>query len=234
MAAKTKVKQPYLKYDSIVVASGAKDLDTGWFNDWPSFARASTLRWFTNRNSNIPQWASSQTSDRSDWAMEVHQAGIEFWAPTVNRAVNANVTDNFMPEIWSVNMPQQMAFEWQVAGTDFVLLVPGVHAPGAVGPGGIVYDSSPAGVVFPPPNGVPVITNSWKFPDPLKIAMRSTMEVQSRIEEPLNGMLVNMTGPGGKIYPTGPAGGVYTLANYYVIRVWLRGARYIDDISARG
>ncbi len=234
MAAKSKVKQPYLKYDSLIVAQGAKEIDQGFYNDWATLSRASTLRWFTDRASGIPNWCTSQLSDRSDWAFEVHQAGIEYWAPTVNSARNANPTDNQMPEIWSVNMPQQMAFEWKLADTDFVLKVPGVHAPGAVGPHGIQFDQSPSGIIFPPPNGTPVITNSWKFPDPLKISMRSTMEVQSRIEEPLVGLLAAMTGPGSKLYVTGPAGGVYALPNYYVIRVWMRGARYIDDISARG
>lgn len=234
MAAKSKVKQPYLKYDSLVVGPGAKDLDTGYFNDWATFARASTLRWFVNRNSAVPDWASSQTSDRSDWAFEAHQGGIEYWAPTVNRATNVNVTDSFMPEIWTMDLPRQMSFEWKIADTDFVLKVPGVHAPGAVGPSGIVYDQSTAQIIAPPTNGLPIITNSWKFPDPLKISMRSTMEVQSRIEEPLNAMLAAMTGPGVKLYPTGPAGNNYSLPCYYVIRVWMRGARYIDDVSARG
>lgn len=230
-----KVRQPYLKYDSVLIGPQAKDLDTGYYNDWTSLARSGTLRWFTDRTGGVPNWASSQQTDRSDWAFEVYQAGIEFYAPSVNALFNSNVTDLYMPEIFTTQLAQQMDFEWKIADVDYVLKVPGVHAPAGVGPSGIVYDSSPAGVVMGANNGEPIVSNSWKFPDPLRISTRTTISVESRIEQPLNQLFSGISGPGFKSYPNGdPAGTSIRMPNYYWIRVWLRGARYIENIGARG
>lgn len=232
--ATTKVKQPYLKYDSIVIGPNAKSMDSGFFNDWVTFARSSTLRWFTDRSSSVPNWASSSNTDRTDWAFEAHQAGIEFWAPKVVRNQNTEVTDIWMPETFTVDLPTMMSFDFKLADTDVVLKLPGVHAPAGVGSSGLFYDNSPSPTVIPAINGVPMIANSWKFPDPLKISMRTTITVESRVEEPLTGLLTNAAGPGFKVYPVNMAGASYDLPNFYVIRVWLRGARYIDNIGARG
>ena len=230
-----KVRQPFLKYDSIIIGPSAKDLDAGFFNDWPAFSRSSTIKWFVDRSSSVPNWASSSNTDRSDWAFEIHQAGIEFMSPAANTLVNTNATDNWMPEMFSTKLVEQMCFEFQVADTDMVLKIPGVHAPAGVGASGLIYDGSTTANVHPATNGVPTISNSWKFPDPLKVSMRSMMTVQSRMEEPLNTTFSNITGPGNKFVPNGAAAGGFTFTPcWYVIRVWLRGARFIDNVGARG
>lgn len=235
MAEKVKVKQPYLKYDSIIIGPGAKQLDPGYFEDWLTFGRATSLKWFTDRASAVPNWATSTNTDRSDWPLEVHQGGVEFYAPYVDRQVNINITDNFMPQIFTTKLPVEMEFNFQIADTDLVLKLPGVHAPAGVGPFGIVYDASPAGIIAPAINGEPLINNSWKFPDPMRISTRTTITVSSRVEDPLIGLFTGgLTGPGFKAYPINPAGQIYNLPNWYVIRVWLRGARFIENIAARG
>lgn len=233
-SAPVKVRQPWLKYDSIVIGTGAKTQDTGWFNVWSEFATASKVQWFTDRNSSVPDWATSDDSDRTDWPYEVHQFGIEFWAPAFTEQRNNILTDNYMPIVFTQQLANRLAFRLQLAQTDIILKIPGPHAPGAVGPYGLVMDNMPAGTVSPPTNGEPQIANSWKFPDPVKISMRSTIKLETRVEWPDQQFLSAVTGPGAQVFPVNAVGDVSSLPNLYIIRAWLRGARYIENIGARG
>lgn len=228
------VEQSALKWDTVCVQSNAKDFDSGWFNDFPTFAKASTIKFFVDRNSSVPEWATSQNSDRTDWAFEAHQMGIEFFAPAVDTIRNVNPVDNYLAEVWTTLLPRFTSFSLRLADTDQVLKLPGCHAPGGVGPHGMIRDGSDSPIMIPPTNGIPDVANSWKFPAPIKIAMRSTAVVETRIEEPVLSLLSVVTGPGSKIYPTGPVGGAVFIPNTYGIRVWLRGRRFIDQIGARG
>lgn len=233
-AQDVKVRQPWLKYDSIVIGPGAKTQDTGWFNTWQEFASASKISWFGDRSSSVPDWATSDDSDRTDWPYMIHQFGIEFWAPHTLQTRNALLTDNWAPLYFTQNLPFRLAFRLQLAQTDQILKLPGVHAPGGTGASGTVLDNSPSAMVIPPSNGTQSIKNSWIFPDPVKISTRSLIRLETKVEFPDQQFLAQAVGPGSQFFPVNAAGDPALLGNYYIIRAWLRGARYIENIGARG
>ena len=75
-------KEQWLRYDSVVIGPGAREVDPTWFNTWAQFADAESIRFNAgNRSGNVGLGYTNQTSEREDFAQDIYQTGIEFFSP---------------------------------------------------------------------------------------------------------------------------------------------------------
>lgn len=242
----TRVAEQWVRYDSIVIGPGASDVDNGWYNTWAEFAAASKLVWFDKRSANVGDAYSNQTAERSDWAQDFFQTGIEWFAPLGLGERETQILDQvIMPELFTRELPNRMAFSVKLAQADEIAQFPGTHAPSGMGTTGIVASQSAATLFSPGQQGDPHTSNSWKWPEPVMLPAQGTIRVTARIDSPLKELLAELGSignatpvrqcPGFKQIPpctvdTGfseePTFILYP--NWYVIRVWFRGPRYLQ------
>ena len=118
-----------------------------------------------------------------------------------------------------------------------MLEVPGIHLPAGVGTTGA--GNAGAGVLnsIPGHTGTADNRNTWSWPEPLEVAAKSKIIVSARIDEPILAWLRQLDSlPAQKDIPIVGADGeidntVYR--NWYRIRVWHRGPRYVQLRGAR-
>lgn len=234
----TRSREQWERYDTIVVAQGANARDDGWFNTWADFAQASQIEWFKGRSSSVGESYTNQSRERTDFAQDFYQLGIEFIAPVGSADLQSDQLDaQFFPLFFTQELPQAMMFEIQVAQSDTILKIPGSHAPGGVGPAGMVLDQSTGPTVIPGTNGQAFISNVWKWPEPILIPAKGSISVKATIDNPAKTFLTNYTAcPGVKnvpMCPPDPNGATIALPMEYKIRVTNRGPRYLQLRGAR-
>lgn len=230
---KTRVGEQWERIDSIVIGPGARDVDDGWFNDWNEFAAADDIVLFSGRSSNVGKSLSNQLRERTDWAQTIHQSLCEYVAPPGMSDLETDPNDGFFsPQMFVSMLPQYMNWRIVLAESDDMTSAPGSHYPAGFGTSYAQLDGAAAPSVSPGSQGEPVITQGWKWPEPLGLAAKSAITVVGRVDNPLRGFLANLPGPGNKLVPDGE-GGVVELPNWYVIRWTHRGPRWLQLRGAR-
>lgn len=237
-ARRTRVREQYERYDTIVIGPGARDISKGWFNTWAEFANASRIVWFAGRDPNIGLSYTNVAQERTDWAQDFYQLAIEFIAPVGFADFEGEPLDaQFFPLIFTTQVPQDMAFSMKLAQSDTILEIPGTHAPGGTGPGGMVLDQSAAATTYAGHNGQSLLRNTWQWPEPVLIPAKGTIQVTAELSNPLKEFLSLYTAcPGFKnipMCPPDPDGATNPLANWFKIRVTHRGPRYLQIRGAR-
>lgn len=240
----TRVAEQWERYDSIVIGPGAGDLDDGWFNSWADFAGADELNWFTKRSTSVGKAYANQSTERTDWAQDFYQTGIEFFAPAGMGELEQEVLDQvIMPLLFVRELPNRMPFKITIADSDTVALFPGSHAPPGYGTTGVEASQAPAPLMVPGQQGDPHVSNTWKWPEPIMLPAQGRITVTARIDAPIKSFLGKLAGcPGSKNVP--PCGAALApgdnsevvpieYPNWYVIRVFFRGPRYLQIRGAR-
>lgn len=230
---KVRAAEQWERIDTIVIGEGAQNFDRGWFNTWAQFANADTLQWFNGRNSNVPGSYVNQYSERTDWAQDIYQTLIEFLAPPGIGDIEEDQNDaQIVPTLFTQELPNAMGFSIRLAETDEIAQAAGSHFPSGFG---VSYPSSSGAAapsVFAGNQGEPTVHNGWKWPDPIRLAAKSKIQVIARVDHPLRPMLQTLPGPGAKLVPDGQ-GGQIRLPNWYKIRITMRGPRYLQLRGAR-
>ncbi len=235
-------KEQWLRYDSVVIGPGAKEVDPTWFDTWAQFANAEKIRFNGgNRNGNVGLAYSNQQSEREDFAQDIYQSGIEFFSPPGILDLEQDATDALlMPLIFTQELPRRSSFLFQIADTDTIAVAPGIHMPAGVGTSGgatvnPAADVTPSGV-----QGTPDVRNTWNWPEPIKIPAQAQFTVTMRLDQPWKRCLLQLVNsPKSKVIPIPPpepgqeSPGVIVCENWYVIRVWHRGPRYVQLRGAR-
>ena len=238
-------REQWVRYDSIVIGPGANNINPKWFNDFASFADADSLVWFDGSHTKSDGIAYSNLSgDTEDWAQLVYQTGIEFIAPLGLNGFDSSTQEGggFVQNEFVSELPRRMAFNFSVGDTDQVLLVPGTYVPGGAGSSGQYGQNAGTLTSTAGQQGQPDPRIVWKWPEPLKLPAKSKITVSARIDKPIKSWLQSIPAgiPGSKaidfVVPGAGASTVTvptTLDNWYVIRVWHRGPRYVQLRGAR-
>lgn len=239
---RTRAAEQWERYDTIVVGPGAAGTTRGWYNDFRSFASADRLTWFQGREADVGSSYTNQRTERYDFAQDLYQFGAEFYAPTGFAEFERNTEAQFLVDLWTKELPQRMSFEVKLADVDAVLVIPGAHAPAGVGRQGAFANDAPAPIFDAGTQGVPHVSNSWKWPEPLMIPAKGLVSVTARIDDPLRSFMRELQAfPGLKTIPVPQVnadtnGGVsrnVTYPNWFMVRLFLRGPRYVQLRGAR-
>lgn len=240
-ARNTRAQEQWLRYDSIVIGPGARDINQGWFNTFSEFANADELTWFTSgRNRDVGTAYANISDSQEDWAQVIYQTGIEFIAPLgfVGFSDQGVEASGVLQNLFVTELSKRMAFNVVMMDTDTVATIPGIHAPGATGIQGRFGIT--AGVLTSDAGntGDGNVTTSWKWPNPLQVPARSKITVRARIDKPIVELLRQLdASPGSVTIPVPQAGSVNVreavMRNWYAIRVWHRGPRFVQLRAAR-
>lgn len=229
----SRVGEQWERIDSVCVGPGMRDLDPGWFNNWAQFAAAEELVWFSRRQANVGRSYVNQDTERTDWAQDIHQTGIEFIAPPgMADRETEEVDGEFTPMMFTRWLPTLMPMNIQLADTDSISMAPANHMPSGYGTDGTFAAGAAAPLVIGGNQGRPTVSNSWKWPEPLMLPAQGKLTVRARIDQPLRGFLANLQGPGSKIVLD--ANQVERLLpNIYTIKIFHRGPRFLQFRGAR-
>ena len=238
-------KEQWLRYDSVVIGPGARDVDPTWFNTWAQFADAESILFNAGqRSANVGLAYTNQSSEREDFAQDIYQSGVEFIAPPGIIGLDQDSSDSLlMPLVFTNEIPNRSSFQVVMADTDTVALLPGIHLPAGVGTTGTRTDDSSSDVTIAGHTGTADVRNTWNWPEPIKIPAKGQFNVRMRLDQPWKRCLLNLVNsPGNKQIqvPPPPSNGSqfeeavsFLCANWYVIRVWHRGPRYVQLRGAR-
>lgn len=236
----TRVAEPFVLVDTVVIGPGARDRDPGWFNNWAQLAEASEIVWHTRRNPNVGKAYTNRPNERLDYAFDLFRMAIDFYGPTGIARHELDYTDAVpMPLLFGDELPRDMSFSLDISGTDNLLEIRGDKAPAGGGSSGLVINGSPGSIIHPSQNGTPYFRNMFAFPEPVMVPAGATLTVTSRINDPIKAYLAKLTNsPGNKLLPLGldAAGGpqqFHFYPNWYRIAVFYIGARYLQLRGAR-
>ncbi len=237
---KIRSEEQWLRYDTICIGKGAKQVNTNWFEDFATFAGASNLVWFTaGRTKTVGESFCNLSGQSEDFAQRIYQTGIEFIAPPGMLGYTENLADGgIMQTIFEEEFPNYMRFSTKVQNVDEVLQLPGIHQPAGVGVTG--QSATGAGALFTVAGhtGDANLRNTWAWPHALGIPSKSKIEVNATVDDPLKTFLLSLpdTLPGTTNVPVTNADNevaTFALENWYRIRIWHRGPRYVQLRGAR-
>lgn len=235
----TRVAEPFVFVDTIVIGPGARTRDPGWFDTWQQFADASEVVWHTRRNPNVGEAYTNRPTERLDYAFDLYKLGIDFYAPSGMARHELDFIDgSIMPMLFGDELIRCMSFSLDISSTDNLLKIRGDKAPAGGASSGFFADASPAGIVHASQNGTPQFRNMFSFPEPVMVPASATLTVTSRVNDPIKAYFSQLTtSPGNKLLPLpNPAGGVQQFVfypNWYKIAVFYVGARYLQIRGAR-
>lgn len=235
---RTRAKEFYAWYDSVVVGFGANGLSTSWFNTFAEIANADRILFFRGNGRTVGLSYSNNQNERLDFAYTIYGCTVDFFAPEGNTRYDGSLIDGeIMPKKWLHDLPQRMSLTVKIAGTDELFTIPAVKIPAGGGVMGQQTFAPPVQGVFPGTNGLPMAPNMFVFPEPLELPAGQTLTVEGKIDAPLRGFMQQLvTFPGLKQLPIiddagGPA--LYPEPNWYTIRFCFYGAAHRQLRGAR-
>jgi hypothetical protein len=231
-----RAEEQWLRYDTVCIGPGAKDIDAGWFNTWEEFAKASKIVW-GNERQDAGDSFSNLSGPQEDFAQVIYQSGVDFIPPLGMLGFESQLLDSLLPAIFVRDLPKAMAFHVIQANTDDIAVVPGGHMPGVSGVTGAQFDGAGSLVLDGGQRGTADTRNSWQWPTPLKVPAKSKLQVVSRVDGELRDFFLSLPiTPGTKTIPFTDSQGelqTTTYQNFYRIRVWHRGPRFVQLRGAR-
>lgn len=233
---KLRVEEQWERYDSFVVGEDAGNQSDTWFNTWVDMANAEEIQLFSGRAPNVGKSYTNQTTERTDWAQDIHSIGIEMIAPPGIADLESDANDAVnLPLIFSNIFPQMLHVEVVLAESDSIASAPANHFPAGYGVSYPAMSAAAAPVVIGGNNGEPVVSNTWKFPEPIMLAAKAKITMRFRIDAPIRQLFANISGPGHKVVPTGNAApnDTHNFPNRYVVKATLRGPRFLQVRGAR-
>lgn len=231
-----RAEEQWLRYDTVCIGEGAKSVDSGWFDTWEQFAKSSKIVWGVDRK-DAGDAFSNLSGPQEDFAQVIYQSGVDFLPPVGLSGFESQLLDAIMPALFMRELPDAMAFHVQQANTDDVLVAPGGHLPGTSGVTGATLNGAGALILDAGQTGTADVRNSWQWPEPLQVPAKSKLQVISRVDGEMRDWLLQLPiSPGTKSIPYLDANNepqTSTLDNWYRIRVWHRGPRFVQIRGAR-
>lgn len=230
---KTRSREQWTRFDSVIIGPGAARLSRGFFDSWVDFAAADQLQWFGSRDGGAGPSYTNQLTERADWAQDLYQTRMEFISPTGMSDLETDANDgDITPLLFSHELPNTMSMNVVLAESDNIARAPAVHFPAGFGPAYSVVSGAAAPTVIAGTNGEPSVRNSWIWPEPITLAAKAKLTVTAGIDQPLRQLFANLPGPGFRNIPIA-GGGVHALPNWYIIRISFVGPRYLQLRGAR-
>ncbi len=230
-----RVAEAWERYDSVIVGQGAEALDPGFFENFSAFAQADSLRWFSQRASAVGRAYTNQRTERTDWAQDLYFFGIQFYAPPgMGDKDDAPNDTQFWPSMWVKQLAAMMSFRITIAESDEVLVIPGDSAPSGRGVANVFADGSAAPFFNPGTEGIPVLANRWKFPEPIMLPAQAKITVEARVDQPMRAFMSQFTTePRFKAVLNSATNEFVQLRNFFFIRCSFMGPRYLQFRGAR-
>lgn len=238
-----RAEEQWLRYDTICIGPGASRVHQSWFEDFQDFANADSLTWNDGtRTRQVGLAYCNQSGDTEDWAQRIYQSGVDFLAPPGILGSEAQVAEAaVLPELFLRELPEMLAMFVNMQDLDDVLLLPGSHLPGVTGVTGATFNGAGFLIADAGQRGTADMRNSWSWPEPLEVAAKSKLVVRARIDQPIRPFYQQLNGvPGVKTVTVNiPSDEGPSIArqieyrNWYRIRVWHRGPRFVQMRGAR-
>ena len=235
-----RAEEQWERYDTICVGRGASRIAPSWFETFADFVNADSLVWGDGtRTRTVGTSYCNQSGDAEDWAQRVYQSGIDFEAPSGFLGFeDVGIEAGLMQQVWIRDLPEMMAVTVTVQDLDAMLLVPAGHMPSAAGVSGQSMNGAGFLVGDAGQRGTGDMRNTWTWPRPLDIPAKSKLAVSARIDSPIKEFLRGLdTIPTAKnvVIPAAPPLVTKTVEyrNWYRIRVWHRGPRFVQLRGAR-
>lgn len=230
---KVRSAEEWQRYDSIVIGEGAGARDAGWFNTWNDLANASEMQWFTGRSSAVGLSYSNQTTERTDWAQDLHMSSIEFIAPAGMSEYEENSLEaDYVPTWFVQQLPNQLGIRIVLSDSDEIAKAPASHFPARYGTAYPAIAGAAGPVTMPGTSGQPNVANGWRWPVPIMLAAKARITCNGRVDQPSLDLLRQLPDPGAKLLPT-PSGAIVRVPNWYTIRFTHSGPRYLQLRGAR-
>jgi hypothetical protein len=237
---KVRSEEQWERYDTIAIGPGASAINTGWYENFRDFANASNLIWFTSgRTKSVGESFCNLSGQDEDFAQRVFQSGVEFLTPPGLAGFEDNIGDaGFLQTLFTQELPNYMRFGVKMSDVDNVLRIPGSHLPAGYGVSGMAMGGAGSLFTIAGHTGDANIRNTWSWPHALGIPAKSKIEFNATIDDPFKTFLRNLptTLPGQAQIPTTDENGEFALVpydNWYRIRIWNRGPRYVQLRGAR-
>lgn len=229
-----RAQEAWNRFDSVCIDETVGNVP-GWFTSWALFAAADEYQWFSGRAGAVGKSYSNQLTERADWAQDIYGVSIQFIAPPGIADLETDPNDALnLPILFTQYMPRMMSFRMVLAESDEISHAPGEQYPAGYGVTYPLISNAAAPVVSAGNNGEAVVTNMYRFPEPIMLAAQAKLTVVGRLDQPMRGLLQNIVGPGAKLVPTGiPATPFHRMPNRYIIRVTAVGPRYMQLRGAR-
>lgn len=230
-----RVAEAWERYDGIAIGPGARDIDQNYFNTWSDLASADIITWFSSRAPGVGKSFTNQRTERTDWAQDFYQFGMEFYAPAGFADLETDQNDaQFFPLLFVKELAKRMSIRITIADTDEILVIPANRAPSGVGDASAFADGSAAPFMSPGVQGVPIMSNTWKFPVPIMLPAVGKITVEARIDNPLRNFYQQFTASPGSKRVFNPATQAFVeMGNLYTIIAAFRGPRYLQFRGAR-
>lgn len=230
---KTRSREQWSRFDSVIIGPGAARLSRGFFDNWDDFAAAESIQWFSGRDTGAGPAYTNQLTERTDWAQDLYQTRFEFITPPgMSDLETESVDGDITPILFAQELPNAMAIAVTLAESDNIAKAPASHFPAGFGTAYPVISGAAAPTVLGGSNGEPVVGNSWKWPEPITLAAKAKLTVTGTIDQPFRSLFANLPGPGFRNVPK-RGGGFHQLPNWYIIRVSFDGPRYLQLRGAR-
>ena len=223
--ANANVMESWALYDTILICNhfyGAEQTVRGWYTTFAGFAAQVDHKFFKVRNeatAGLP-YCNLQSADSMDYPFLAYSMGISFFAPAPNIAGEATPGDGIAGRIafpdpafahfFLFDLPRHCSVQFKT-NQDVRAECTAYAAPPGYGPmgGGAAFqmtesDAGPpivpgykqhAQMNFYGTQGVPVLTNRFKFPKPVEIAKNSVIEATLSLSEYARYALALALGP---------------------------------------
>lgn len=230
---KLRSAEQWTRYDSVVIGPGASVKSASWYETWKDFADADELRWFSGHKGSVGKSYSNQDSERTDFAQDLYQSGVEMFrvsapADNLDNALDALIT----PILFNQYLPNLLNLRVTLAESDDISRVPAIHMPSGFGMTNSVYAAQTSPIAQPGNQGIASVSNTFKWPKPIMLAAQAKLTVTGLIDSPLRETFQKITGPGNMIIPLSE-GQSHTMPVWYVIRIFFRGPRFLQLRGAR-
>lgn len=231
---KLRAQEQWERIDSIVVGEGASALSRGWFDSFALMAGAANLVWFSGRDPSVGPAYTNQDGERTDFAQDIYQVTVQAIIPVGQADLESNSNDASTYPLLFAQFLSALSLRVVLSESDEIANAPADHFPGSFGIANLTLASQPAQVTYAGTNGEAIVSNSWKFPEPIMLAAKSRITVKGLIDRPYRDTFAALVGPGHKVIPTGnPAAPTVNHPNWYTIRMTMRGPRYLQLRGAR-
>jgi len=229
-------------YDSILLCSryyGAEQTVRGWFTTFATFAAARDHRFFKVRTEGVANLAYTnlESADTMNFPFMAYSMGISFFAPASNMMSQSGIVqgvvqpvavDPLPSHLWQFELPRHSAIVFKT-NQDVRAEVPCFACPPGYGPtgGGAALEMNTQDAQLRGwkqrsalnsfgSQGVPVITNRYKFPVPLVIPKNATIEGELVLSEYARYLIGGLNGPYDYVFQNGEA--VSPLADFFPMR----------------
>ena len=194
------VAESWTLYDSILVCEtfyGTEPSVQGWFTTFNAFAQQEQHIFFKSRTEAIAggAYTNQQSADTMDFAFVAYSMGITIWAPAPNLEGTigsiaegaqgvVDYSDPSISHFWQFDLPRHMGIQFKT-NQDVRAECTCYAAPAGYGPigGGAASDVPEIPIVNSLPviniagtQGVPILQNRFKFPEPIGIPRTATIQ----------------------------------------------------------